>query len=73
MIYNKFDFINLSNFTFKWEIKANGSVVKKGQFDISQIEANSSRSININYDDIEVIPGEKYFIHFSTYSMYASG
>lgn len=60
-ITNKHLFLNLNEFDFKWTIKGNGILIKKGEF--ANIEAKHNESLTVTVDmDFEVLPDTEYFL-----------
>ncbi|MDT0689994.1 glycoside hydrolase family 2 TIM barrel-domain containing protein [Salegentibacter sp. F188] len=67
-ITNKFNFTNLSNYNFKWELIANGEVVETGNFEVSA-EPNQQETVNLNLPQL----GDKeYFLNTYAYTSEAT-
>jgi beta-galactosidase len=62
-IKNKYDFINLTPFSFDWEIVADGSVVQSGKFLIPGLKPKSDTVYNIGIKKTDPAPGTEYFLN----------
>lgn len=61
-IYNKYNFLDLTDFEFSWEIEADGEVIFSDIFELKSIQPGGKRNININLPSIDATPGTEYFI-----------
>jgi beta-galactosidase len=62
-IRNKYDFTNLSEFNFEWEIVSDGIAVQSGKFPVADLKPKSEISIKIPFEKIEPEPGTEYFLN----------
>ncbi|MDN3595526.1 glycoside hydrolase family 2 TIM barrel-domain containing protein [Zunongwangia endophytica] len=63
-IKNKFNFTNLDAFDFKWELLADGEVVKSEKFTI-EVTPNTSKSISVNLPELQ---DKEYFLSVYAYT-----
>jgi beta-galactosidase len=63
-IKNKYDFIDLSGFTFNWNIASDGNTVKSGTFSFPGLGPKQDTVIAIDIKGIEPAPGTEYFLNF---------
>lgn len=61
-ISNRFDFTNLSKYSFNWFIKANGKMVAERKMDELNIAPHQSEEINLNIPLIKIEPATEYFL-----------
>lgn len=66
-VTNNYNFTNLSNYYFQWELVKNGEKIKNGQFDLALSPAES-REINLDLGSLD--PNEEYFVNVYGYSKY---
>lgn len=64
IIKNKFSFVNLDTYNFKWEIIENGLKIQDGIFDIKGLQAGLECDFNISFDALKFNPNKEYFINF---------
>jgi beta-galactosidase len=62
-VKNKYDFTDLSQFNFEWEIVADGSVIQSGKFKIPSLPPHKSSFVLIPFDKIDPAPGTEYFLN----------
>jgi beta-galactosidase len=62
-ITNKYDFTNLAEFNFEWEIVADGTTVQSGKVSIPDLIPKHSRQISLPLTKIEPAPGTEYFLN----------
>lgn len=67
-IKNKFSFINLDQFSFKWEIVENGKRLEEKTFKIKGLKAMTEREFVIPFKDFQFDPQKEYFINFYAYT-----
>ncbi|UAB84253.1 DUF4981 domain-containing protein [Zunongwangia sp. SCSIO 43204] len=64
VVTNKFDFTNLEDFDFKWELLGDGEVVKTGKFTVD-VAPNATKSVSISLPEL----GDKeYFLSVYGYT-----
>jgi beta-galactosidase len=62
-IKNKYDFTNLSEFNFEWEIVSDGNVKQSGKVPIPDLKPKSEMSILLPFEKIDPLPGAEYFLN----------
>jgi beta-galactosidase len=63
-VTNNFNFTNLSNYYFQWELIKNGEKVKQGEFNL---ELNPAQSKEVNLD-LGTLDNEEYFLNVYAFS-----
>lgn len=61
-IANRFDFINLDGFDFRFKVKANGNVVAEGPIDMPTIPPHMAKEVTLNIPAYKIEPNTEYFI-----------
>jgi beta-galactosidase len=64
-IKNKYNFIDLSEFTFDWNIVSDGTTLKSGKFSFPDLRPGQDTIATIPFSDIKPAPGTEYFLNFS--------
>lgn len=64
-IINKHDFINLKKYRILWSVHSEGKTLLDGSFDELSIEPKQSRTIEIDFGGLRLLPGREYFVRFS--------
>ncbi len=67
-IFNNYDFTNLKNFRFEWEIMADGKILFNGKFPILEIQPHESRMVFLTLPEIEPEPGTEYFLTIKAFT-----
>ncbi len=67
-ITNRFNFTNLSNYDFQWELIGNGEVVETGNFEVS-VEPNEQETVNLNLPRLQ---DREYFLNVYAYTSEAT-
>ncbi|HUX58813.1 MAG TPA: glycoside hydrolase family 2 TIM barrel-domain containing protein [Bacteroidales bacterium] len=62
-ITNKYDFTNLSEFNFEWEVVSDGIVLQSGNIPIPDIKPKKELAVMIPVDKIDPAPGAEYFLN----------
>jgi beta-galactosidase len=62
-IRNKYDFTNLSEFNFEWEVVADGVTMQSGKVSIPDLSPKSEQLVNLPLDKIAPEPGTEYFLN----------
>jgi beta-galactosidase len=62
-ITNKYDFTNLSEFNFEWEVVSDGKTVQSGKIPISDLQPKSGMLVQIPITKIAPAPGTEYFLN----------
>ncbi|HEY3370469.1 MAG TPA: glycoside hydrolase family 2 TIM barrel-domain containing protein [Prolixibacteraceae bacterium] len=63
-ILNKYSFANLSEFTFNWEVVADGKVLKSGKIADLELAPNTSKKVQLDVK-VDVQPATEYFLNVS--------
>lgn len=61
-ITNRFDFTNLSQYSFEWYIKGNGVMVAQGKLGRLDIAPHTTKTIQLSTPVFDVQPGVEYFL-----------
>ncbi|MNL03814.1 Beta-galactosidase [compost metagenome] len=70
-IENIFDFTNLDQYQFKWEMLKNGATVNEGEFEL-QLAPHQSKDIKLNLPKYKSLPGTEYFLNLYVYTKTAT-
>jgi beta-galactosidase len=62
-ITNKYDFTNLSEFKFEWEVVSDGKIVKSGNIPVTDLKPKAGIIVQIPYSGIVSAPGTEYFLN----------
>jgi beta-galactosidase len=62
-IKNKYDFTNLSEFNFEWEIVSDGNVIQSGKVPIPDLKPKKEIAILLPFEKIDPVPGAEYFLN----------
>lgn len=62
-IKNKYDFTNLSEFNFEWEVVSDGIVLQSGKVPLPDFKPKAELAILIPYNKIDPAPGAEYFLN----------
>jgi beta-galactosidase len=62
-ITNKYDFTNLSEFNFDWEVVSDGKTVQSGKIPILDLKPKALISVQIPISKIDAVPGAEYFLN----------
>ena len=71
-ILNKYSFTNLSEFTFTWEVVADGQVLKSGEISDLDLAPNTSKKVQLDVK-VEAQPATEYFLNISAKLKTAKG
>jgi beta-galactosidase len=63
-IRNKYSFTNLSEFTFAWEVVADGQVLKSGEITDLDLAPNTNKKIKLDVA-VDTKPATEYFLNIS--------
>ncbi|MCX2476677.1 DUF4981 domain-containing protein [Pedobacter sp. MC2016-05] len=61
-IENIFDFTNLSDYQFKWEMLADGLKIKEGRFNVN-LAPHSKTTIKLNLPQFKSVEGTEYYLN----------
>lgn len=70
-IENIFDFTDLNQYAFKWELLRNGEKVNEGKFDV-QLAPHQSKDLKFNLPKYKSTAGTEYFINLYVYTKTAT-
>jgi beta-galactosidase len=62
-VKNKYDFTNLSEFNFEWEIVSDGIVVQSGKVPLPDFKPKAELAILLPFEKINSAPGAEYFLN----------
>jgi len=62
-IKNKYDFTNLSEFNFEWEVVSDGLVLQSGKIPIPDMKPKAGLLVKIPVERIDPAPGAEYFLN----------
>jgi beta-galactosidase len=62
-IKNKYDFTNLSEFNFEWEVVSDGNVIQSGKLSFPDFKPKTEKVVNIPLKKIDPAPGTEYFLN----------
>jgi len=71
-IKNKYSFTNLSEFTFNWEVVADGQVLKSGEITDLELAPNTSKKVQLDVK-VDAQPATEYFLNISAKLKNAKG
>jgi beta-galactosidase len=60
---NKYDFTNLSEFNFEWEVVADGINIQSGKLSVPDLKPKSSQVVTLPITKIDPAPGTEYFLN----------
>jgi beta-galactosidase len=62
-IKNKYDFTNLSEFNFEWEVVSDGIALQSGKIPIPDLKPKAALNVMIPFTKIDPAPGSEYFLN----------
>lgn len=71
-IHNLFDFTNLDQFDFKWELYRNGEKIKEAPFKVS-LAPHQQTEVRLQIPSIKSAPGSEYYLNIYAYTKKADG
>jgi beta-galactosidase len=71
-ILNKYSFTNLSEFTFIWEVVADGQIIKSGEISDLELAPNTTKKIQLDAK-VDAQPATEYFLNISAKLKTAKG
>jgi beta-galactosidase len=63
-IKNKYDFTDLSEFIFEWEVVCDGVAIQSGKIPVPAIKPKADLLIKVPLNQIDPAPGAEYFLNF---------
>lgn len=70
-VQNLFDFTNLDQYSFKWEMHRNGEKVKDGQFELS-LAPHQQKDINLALPMFKAAEGSEFFVNVFAFTKTAT-
>lgn len=61
-ITNNFDFTNLNEFYFEWELMSDGEVIQKGNLLAFELKPHHSREVGVRIKTLPITPNTEYFL-----------
>lgn len=71
-IKNEFDFTDLSQFDFVWELMQNGKKIKDGRFDVA-LAPHATKKVALPIPMFKSLPGTEYYLNVFAYTRQANG
>jgi beta-galactosidase len=62
-IKNKYDFTNLSEFNFEWEVVSDGIAVQSGKIASPDLKPKEEKMVQLPLTKIDPVPGAEYFLN----------
>ena len=62
-IRNKYDFTNLSEFNFEWEVVSDGITLQSGKVSLPDLKPGSVKVVSLPLKKIDPSPGTEYFLN----------
>ena len=62
-VKNKYDFTNLSEFNFEWDVIADGKVIQSGKLTFPDLKPKTETAASIPLKKIDPVPGTEYFLN----------
>ncbi len=62
-ISNKYDFTDLSEFNFEWEVVSDGIILQSGNIPLPEFKPKKELAVMIPIDKIDPAPGSEYFLN----------
>lgn len=66
-VKNMYDFTNLNNFNYKWELIKNGKKEAEGKFDLD-VSPKAEKEFKISHPALQYAPGTEYFLNIYAYT-----
>jgi beta-galactosidase len=63
IIGDKYDFTNLSEFSFDWEVVTDGSIIQSGKISLPDLKPKTETLVKIPVEKINPSPGSEYFLN----------
>ncbi|MCX6254081.1 MAG: DUF4981 domain-containing protein, partial [Bacteroidia bacterium] len=62
-VKNKYDFTNLSEFNFEWEVVSDGNIIQSGKLPIPDLKPKAEIAVLLPLKKIDPAPGAEYFLN----------
>lgn len=66
-IVNKYNFTNLSEFNFEWEVVSDGNVLQSGKIPVTDLKPKAGLTISVPISKIVPAPGAEYFLNIRAF------
>ena len=66
-VENLFDFTNLDQYSFKWELMSNGKKVKEGNFALS-LAPHTKKAVKLSLPQFKSVAGTEYYLNVYAYT-----
>jgi beta-galactosidase len=63
IIGNKYDFIDLAEFSFDWEIVSDGAIIQSGKLSLPDLKPKTEALVKIPIEKTDPAPGAEYFLN----------
>ncbi len=70
-VFNQFDFTNLKDYTFKWEMLGNGEKMTEGSFELD-LDPHQQKDVTLNLPSYKSAAGSEYFVNIYVYTKKAT-
>lgn len=70
-ICNNYDFLNLNQFYFVWEMVVDGVSKKTTRFTVGNVQPKKRKLVNLNLPDSQPEPGVEYFVNLRAFTIKA--
>ncbi|WP_442794567.1 glycoside hydrolase family 2 TIM barrel-domain containing protein [Pelobium manganitolerans] len=64
---NRFDFTNLNQYNFRWELLSNGEKIKEGSFNLD-LAPHQQKDVKLNVPALKLAPGTEIFLNIYAYN-----
>src|SRR5690606_25725614 len=64
---NRFDFTNLNQYNFRWELLSNGEKIKEGIFKLD-LTPHQQKDVKLNVPALKLAPGTEIFLNIYAYN-----
>ncbi|MFT3740745.1 MAG: glycoside hydrolase family 2 TIM barrel-domain containing protein [Breznakibacter sp.] len=71
-VESEFDYTNLDQFVFRYEVVKNGGIVKSGDFNVS-LEPRGKKQVKLDLPKLDQAPGVEYLLNIYAYTRLGSG
>ncbi|MCK5853269.1 DUF4981 domain-containing protein, partial [bacterium] len=65
VLSNKYNFINLNQFTVKWSIEENGKLIQNGELNAPDTSPGNHSTVLIPFNNPELLPGAEYWLRIA--------
>ncbi len=65
---NRYNFTNLAEFKYAWELLENGSIIKTGEFFVADIKPGIKAKVELGYPKVKFKTGKDYWVQIKMFS-----